>query len=346
MKKIAKKISIISVILFAVCLSPLFNIETAGAAEEYAAKPDSYYDFVCDFTDVTAVNRYFHAYYLANALGSAKSEEVTTDASSADAHWLVQGGVLKRINDVGVDENGAFETNKISVLSFVKEAYLNFELSLDLRRGQTGNLWPVVGIRQVEEGRYYLDDGAGVFVQSGGQITLWGGQQVSGPHVFGDAKESGYKSGGGEWYNIQIKLVGNKLSVSINNGPYSDIQMFDYYETGYVSLFAVNNEAEFRNFRIKMLAEPEKESVPEFLPVAEADTPDALSNLAGEEKDAAELFEREGKVNPDAVYTEEITREITVTAEGCKGFVGRQNIFAAAIIFLAALPIRYRKKIQ
>ena len=83
------------------------------------------------------------------------------------------------------------------------------------------------------------------------------------------------------------------------------------------------------------MAEPEKESYGEFVPETEANTDDALSNLAGGVKDG-EPFEREGKVNPDLVYTE--MQDVAVEEKGCKSSLGLTTlgVMIPAIVFVAA----------
>lgn len=325
---------IISVALIAAAL-PVGAALSARAEEQ--SKPDEYYTYVQDFSDAASVNRAFHSYYKAKALGSSKAEEVGTDPSATDRHWCLSDGALTRINDVGEDEDGAFETNQIAILTFVKEAYLNFEMSLDFMSGGS-KFWPVVGLRQVEEGKYYLDDGGGVFVQGSGKITLWGGQQISGPYEFGDV--AGYS--GKTWHNMRIVLLGDELSVSVDYQPWVRQSMKGYYETGYVSLFSVNDYCKFDNFRIKALAEPEEEKVPGFAPVAEPDAENSLTKMAGEVKPASGLFEREGKQNPDFEKTEiTVTREVTEEG-GCGG--SAENAFLPLAFVAAASAFEIKRK--
>ena len=72
----------------------------ALAAESYEEKEDGYYDYVQKFNDLTQVNNVFHAYYLEQALGSSKADEVTDDAEAKDSHWYIQNGEIRRINDI------------------------------------------------------------------------------------------------------------------------------------------------------------------------------------------------------------------------------------------------------
>ena len=139
--KILRKIfSLITVFGLTVCLaSSISSVAFAADNEDYKAKPDEYYSYVQDFTDITSVNNGFNAYYLQNELGSGKPESVSTSTSATDAHWCIDGGILKRINDVKPSETtGSYETNQLAVLTFTKEAYLNFELSIDYKRGPNG----------------------------------------------------------------------------------------------------------------------------------------------------------------------------------------------------------------
>lgn len=337
-KILSKIFSLITVFGLIVCLASSFSsVVFAAENEDYKAKPDEYYSYVQNFTDVASVNNGFNAYYLQNELGSGKPETVATSASATDSHWCIEGGVLKRINDVKPSEtSGNYETNQLAVLTFTKEAYLNFELSVDYKRGPNG-FWPVVAIRQLEEGKYYLDDGAGVFVQQNGTVTLWGDADVSGPYEF--ASIDGYNSNA--WHNMQIKVLGNTLSVSIDNTPWvSQALPEEFYEAGYVSLVSTNNETEFKNFRIKALAEPVVESNGTFVPKAEATTDDALSNMAGEVKPGSPN-ERADKINPDLIYTEIV--EVTVTTNnGCGSSVGVSNILALLTIGSIILIARKR----
>ncbi len=319
MNKLFKRIfSFAFVCLFAGALVGAGRV-TASAAEgkDYDAKEDSYYQYVQNFTDLTAVNKDFSAFYRENALGSAQFELVGDNGAATDTHWYIDGGVLKRIN--GIDKDA--DTNRVAILTFTKEAYINFEMSVDFKAGPTG-FWPVVGVRQLEAGKYHLDDGAGVFVQQSGVITLWGDPAVQGPHNLSSIP--GYKANA--WHNMQIKMLGNTLSISIDNQPWVNKGLSaDFYELGYVSLISVNNETEYKNFRIKPLVEPDKEPIKLFPPKEEANTDDALSSLAGEVKDKDELFEREDKVNPDFAGSESET--------GCNGSVAD----VSAILLLTAV---------
>ena len=322
----------------AIGISPV-NALAEETPTDYVAKTDDYYSYVQKFEDVDAVNNAFHAYYRENALGSAKTEIVSTSATATDTHWYIEDGVLSRINNVQRDEDsGAYETNQVAILTFTKDAYLNFELSVDVKRGAEG-FWPVIGIRQLEEGKYHLDDGAGVFVQQNGMITLWGDPVVSGPYEF--ATVSNYNDS--QWHNLQIKVLGNTLYVSVDNAPWEEQALPSaFYDTGYVSLISVNNRSQYRNFRFKALAEPVQEEYGEFLPETEASTNDALSNLAGDVKDG-EPFEREGKVNPDLVYKEWQDVVVGDGEKGCNGSIG----LGVGCIFIPAtfaFVIRRKKK--
>ena len=287
-KNFIKNLFALALVLGAIALIlPNFGTK-ALAAEEHDAKPDDYYSYVQKFDDVDSVNNAFHAYYLENALGSAKAELVSTSATAVDSHWYIEGGVISRINDVKKSEiTNNYETNQVAVLTFTKEAYLNFELSVDYKRGSAG-FWPVIAFRQEGEGKYYLDDGAGVFVQQNGKVTLWGDPDVSGPyetHMINNYKDQ-------TWHNMQVIVLGNSVQISIDYSEWYTYPLNEsFYNAGYVSLVSVNNQTEFRNFRIKALAEPEDEALGTYMPKPEADSEDSLSNLAGAVKPAEDLFE-------------------------------------------------------
>lgn len=307
---------------------------------DYDAKPDEYYSYVQKFTNIDQVNNAFHAWYRENALGSAKAEKVETDLASAETHWAIEDGVLYRINDVKKDsDSGRYETNQVAILTFTKEAYLNFELSVDVRRGGNG-FWPVVGIRQLEEGKYHLDDGAGVFVQESGIVTLWGDPDVQGPHEL--TPLDGFDST--QWHNLQIWLRGNELKVSVDNMPWATKTLReDFYETGYVSLISVNNESAFRNFRIKALPEPEQAETKDFQPVPEADADDALSRLAGEVRPKEDLFEREPEQISPETPSDSTGTSGGKTGGGCKGAAGGNGLFLL-LPFLARITGKNRRR--
>ena len=145
----------------------------------------------------------------------------------------------------------------------------------------------------------------------------------------------------------KVDVIANQIEICksyIAERPYSPYMTQnlpeEFYDTGYVSLVSVNNETKYRNFRIKALPEPEKEGYKDFAPVPEADRDDALSKLAGEVKDKDALFEREGKVNPDLVYTSEISRYIE---SGCSGRIGGSVCLVSAVA-LCGIVLYNRKR--
>ena len=122
--------------------------------------------------------------------------------------------------------------------------------------------------------------------------------------------------------------------MSVDNQPWATQALKEeFYESGYVSLCSVNNQSEYRNFRIKALPEPEKPASKDFDPVKEADTDDALSRLAGEVKDKSELFEREPAEESSGSTTE---------SKGCKGSAACGAIFALPLA--AALFVSKKRK--
>ncbi|MBQ2713020.1 MAG: hypothetical protein IJF71_06520 [Clostridia bacterium] len=286
MKKIYLAIFSLVLAITAVCGS----VATADGVAN-PAKDDNYYNYVQKFDDVNAINNAFHAYYLKNELqGTGVLEKVGTDPNAQDTHWYIKDNTAIRINNVEYSNlmGDAYETNRIAMLTYVRDAYLNFELSVDYKRGSAG-FWPVIAFRQEGEGKYYLDDGAGVFVQQNGKITLWGDPDVSGPyetHMINNYKDQ-------TWHNMQVIVLGNSVQISIDYSEWYTYPLNEsFYNAGYVSLVSVNNQTEFRNFRIKALAEPEDEALGTYMPKPEADSEDSLSNLAGAVKPAEDLFER------------------------------------------------------
>lgn len=272
---------VLKLVMIAAAMSLLF---VSTISNNKSAEADTVYDYVQDFSDSQSVEQQFNAYFLDNALGSAKAEWIETD-TSAEGHWLLENGQIKRRFDV----NSSFDTNKIAVLTFSSDSFVNFELSVDYKQGTDTYFWPVIGFRQNEEGKYTLADGAGIFVQQGGQVTLWGTTPVGGPHEIKTV--SGYDRT--IMHNLRLVVQGNRMEVYVDGGEavVRDLPS-DFYQYGYVSLISVNNSTVYDNFKIRKLSEPQPQEKFEFPPKPDAGTSDSLDTLAGSIKDESLLMER------------------------------------------------------
>ena len=179
------------------------------------------------------------AYYAA-AAGSSEKEDLSK-------HWTFSNSGVSRVNDI-VDA----ATSNIAILTFTGATFTNFDMTITYQKTGTGWPWAVVAFRQTFPGKYFLDDGCGVFIQDEGQATNWGGPGVGGPHE--GPKDGTYKKDAEN--KLNIKLVGGNMTVSINGKQVQNYTFSDatFNSTdGYISLEAVDNNITFKDFSITKL---------------------------------------------------------------------------------------------
>lgn len=93
-----------------------------------------------------------------------------------DGHWFLKDGKLVRENSIDKDAG----TWRAAILTYSKQTFSNFEMEVDYKQGNQTFWWTGVAFRQAEAGKSFFDDGAGIFVQEGGQPTMWGAIGVGG----------------------------------------------------------------------------------------------------------------------------------------------------------------------
>ena len=230
-----------------------------------------------NFTNVEEVNRDFTAYYQ-SAMGAA-SIMMDVGASASDpTNWYIHNGELirKQLED---DVKQEYDTASIAMLTFTKRSYVNFELTVEYKRSSDTFYWPVVAFRQSEPGQYYLEDGVGIFVQRDGKTTMWGGEGVGGPYE--SSSRGGYVDG--QWHTLRIRVDGLSVSVYVDTDTTPALSRnlpTNMFRHGYITLTSVNNECAFRNFSVRELPVSDINEDNKQNPLPEANTSDALGNLA------------------------------------------------------------------
>lgn len=300
------------------CLALLAAFPAGAAAEEEAPQFPTYEQ---DFSSEEAVNADFDAGYVEALNRMTRSESV----GQTDGHWFLEDGVLVRRNDIDQDMG----TWRVALLTYNRQVYANFELEVDYKQGAETEWWAAVIFRQ-SESKNMLDDGAGVFVQTQGTMTMWGSTGVGGPHEASPAIEDYDRNA---WHHMKLTVLGNTATMQIDGdavGEWSLQQMF--YREGYITLASINNDSAFDNLKITELPEPEEENAPEYPPVAEADTDDSLGNLAGVQDEQAVV---ERPVDYDDTYGE---------GRGCSSSLAFGGTAAgAALVGLAAVYLKKKE---
>ncbi len=242
-----------------------------------AAKADIGDVYTQNFTSVSEVNNDFTAYYQTAMGASNVMMEVASDENGYGNWYLKDGALIRKPMDE--DISSSFGTESFATLTLTKRTYVNFELTVDYKRDGGTYYWPVVAFRQSEPGQYFLEDGLGVFVQRDGKTTMWGGEGVGGPYE--SSSRGGYVDG--EWHTLKIRVEGISVNVYVDGEATPSLSRAlptNMFRQGYITLTSVNNACAFRNLSIKELAVTAIGGNESQDPMDEADTDDALGNLA------------------------------------------------------------------
>jgi len=170
----------------------------------------------------------------------------TSTEKTADEHWIIEDGNLIRVNDIR--EQGG--TINISALTLRNMTFTNFDTTIRVKYGSTNWGWTVLAFRQLWEGNYFLQDGAGVFIQRNGMVTVWGADTVMGPHEISTVQGFDDK----QWHTMRVRVVGNNCEIFVNDELVTTHTLPDtFYREGYVSLQVVNNDNMIDSFSITKL---------------------------------------------------------------------------------------------
>lgn len=259
------------------CIAFLGFIVALGFGVTVEALPGEVY--IQNFNDTDEINRDFGAYYLYTMGGISEKEQVGNSAY-AGTRWYIEDNAVRR-QEISDDIDLSIGTNSFAILTLETKTYINFELTVDYKNGGDTYFWPVIAFRQSEKGRYFLEDGAGVFVQNEGLVTVWGGEGVGGP--FESSPVPGYGAATTEWHTLKIVVDGLDLFVYLDDmvepALFRSFQS-GFFKAGYISLISVNNSSSFRNLRIvEKPVKPIDGATKPQQPVPDAGTPDSLDSI-------------------------------------------------------------------
>lgn len=318
-KKLA--VALVSALLSTV----LFTGGIVGFAEESEVQFPTY---VQDFSSVDAVNADFDAGYVGALGNSTKSEQVGLE----DGHWFIEDEKLVRKNDI----DAAAGTWRAALLTYNKQLFTNFQLEVDYLQGPSSYWWTAVIFRQ-SESKNMFDDGAGIFVQEGGQMTMWGAIGVGGPFEKTPAIPNYDRNA---WHHMKLTVQGNSAKLQIDDEQEVEWTLQEvFYREGYVTLASINNDSQFDNFKITELPEPEEVDHPDIPPIDEADTDDALGNLATKEDDEEKV---ERPLDYSNAYGEQ---QEAPKGSGCNGSVTVTGgiILSAGLLALAITGLKRKE---
>lgn len=317
-----KFLSALTVATLAFCLI----LVHLSAPNVYAAAGDTYTQ---SFTDADAVNEDFAAYYQVT-MGSGSERTVVGYSESDNTNWYVSNGELIRKSLDG-DISKTFTTDSFAILTLTKKQYVNFDLTVEYRMGAATDYWPVVTFRQQIEGAYFLESGAGVFVQKEGLVTLWGSDVdgVGGPY---ENPVSDYARD--EWHTLRIRVDGLDLDVYLDAGTQPAMSRklpASMFRSGYISLTSVNNDARFRNLSVTELETKPISDTQHQEPLPDAGTSDSLGSMAESVTQIDEL----------AGHTQQGASDGDTDHKGCGGAARGASLFvsAACILFVSVFLV-------
>lgn len=213
------------------------------------AEDGNYWDNEVFFGDEKETLENFDSYFVSTQNARRKD--------CLDWSWKVEDGVLSRTNNVERDG----DTINIAVLTYSRDTFGDFEVSVDFKAGSMTHFWPVVAIRQQIPGKYFLTPGggAGIFMQQDGKITAWGPVINSGGGPLEQKISASAEYCGRAWHNLRIKAKGSFCEVYVDGSPELKTATNNTdYAKGYISLISVNNDCSFDNFKIRSLDEGTK----------------------------------------------------------------------------------------
>lgn len=268
-----KRISVIILaLLLVLTVCPAFS---ASADEQLAT-------YSQDFSNLESVRNDFSAYSVYDLGTESEKDSIEADAKGK-GYWYLNtdtdgSSQISRKNlEDGKPLDDDYGTKYIRILTFTRQKFVNFEMEVEFKRGTTTFYWAGVAIRQLNQGKYFLEDGAGIFTQQEGTTTLWGTDGVGGPHE--ESSIPGFKAN--DYHHLKVICDGLSLQVYIDgNLTMSRTLPRTFFRQGYVSLVSVNNESSFKNFKIKELPIERLPEEEQQKPIPEADAENSLTNLS------------------------------------------------------------------
>lgn len=214
----------------------------------------------------------------------------TTKTPQADLpltkHWAAKNGMIERINDI--NEEGA--TSNIASLVLRGHLFKNFECTYKMKFGDKNWGWAALGFRQQQPGNFFIEDGAGVYLDMNGDSWLWGFTQELGNPKGGRLANFDVN----KVYTVKVRVVNNDLSMTVDGTELLKLTLPEnFLYEGYVSLQSVGNNNAFGDFTITKLddnGQPEA-FLPVDNPVTEAPTQGGENTQAPTEKTTTQATE-------------------------------------------------------
>ena len=266
-------------ILIAALSLGLVPVWTVAAEEETTPQLATYEQ---DFTDLEKVKEDFTAYSVYTMGNESEPDSIDADQNGS-GYWYLdtidgQPAITRKNEEAGEKLDSGDGTNHIRVLTFTRQKFVNFELEVEFKRGSATIYWAGIGFRQLMPGKYFLEDGAGIFCQQEGQTTLWGTDGVGGPHQTNAV--SGFQPNA--FHKLRVVCNGLTLEIYVDGvNTMTRTLPRTFFRKGYVSLISVNNDSSYRNFKITELPTEKLPPVEQQAPKPDAGTSDSLSNLSG-----------------------------------------------------------------
>ena len=281
-----KKLTVVMLVLALACgIIPCLN----AVAEESSSQEQLAY-YTQDFSDLESVQNDFSAYSVYD-LGTDSESDMIAGNADGSGYWYLNQDTdgsfqisRKNLED-GKELDGANGTRYIRILTFTRQKFVHFELEVDFKRGESTAYWAGIAIRQLNQGKYFLEDGAGIFCQQEGTTTLWGADGVGGPYE----AEPIANFAANAYHHMKVICNGLTLEIYVDGAlTMSRTLPHSFFRLGCVSLVSVNNDSSYKNFSIKELPIERLPEEEEQEPIPEADSEDSLSNLS--KLPAAERF--------------------------------------------------------
>lgn len=296
--------------------------------------------------------RDFQAYYLEN-------KEVGYLKAGTPQWYASTDGVLNR--DKFRSENGD-ASNKLSILTYAAETYKNFELEVDYVWNPT-RMMVLLGSTTPGE---YMDlnemrsesNPTAVFVEMEGvtniignvKNTTYGGREGTSvtDTTFSKARDDGDRvpnyfnkekinSNYGKMHHMKIRVVGDQISVWVDDYKEPYVATLTNYVGGYISLISTVKGGTFDNLKITRLSDSLEETVQEIQAVANGYLDLKLDSTASTDLVKPERTEPD---KFDSLVEEVATR--TISAKLVEGGVIASSVLIGLVMILFA--IRKKKK--
>lgn len=226
-----------------VCAAVTMMTAVGAMSGSAASDPATYHN---DMKTLEDLEDKFDPYFTQDAVHSRADLPLS-------GHWKAEDGMIRRINDI--NKEGA--TSNIAILVLRGHLFKNFECTYKTVFGDKNWGWTALGFRQQQPGNFFINDGAGVYLDMNGDTRMWGfmpelAEKVGGRVANFDVNKE---------YTVKVRLVNQDLSMSVDGTELLKLTLPEsFLWEGYVSLQSVGNNNAFGDFTITKLndsGEPE-----------------------------------------------------------------------------------------